>query len=180
MKYFLSIISIALATTGAIARDLVPAEQTAIFTKERGQQLLGVCYHAPESITGFWTPREEDLVGVEDELEAYLAEVRTKKDGASKDAARRLNWQDYFRQVVGVEIGGEKLLFISYYWGQELKNPSMIADRKADLKREGRAYDPEWWRKQIMAVSDGGLAYFRVLYDLKKRKFVWHEQNGNG
>jgi len=178
MKLPLTLAIVALATSATFGRDLVPAAQTVIFPKERARELLGVCYQPPEGVSGFWTPSEKDLTRVEDGLEPYLAEMRAKKGGPPPDSARWLKWEDYFRQVIGVEIGGERFIFISYYHGRELKNPKEIADMKAEYARRGKVYDPDWWKQRNLIVSDGGYAYFRVLFDPRKRKFVWHEQNG--
>ena len=49
---------------------LVPPERTVIFPKEKAAALLqAVCFFKPQGITGYWTPTEKDLVGVENGLD---------------------------------------------------------------------------------------------------------------
>lgn len=157
------------------SKSLVPIERTAIFSLERARDLLSVCYSQPEGISGFWSPEEKDLVGVEDHLEEYLVVARTK---VHEDRKQLRDQTHYYRQVCGVLVKGERLLFISYAWAPDLSDPRIETDRRQEAERRGRRYDPDWWKNTVIAVCDGGSDFFRVMYDPKKKEFVWYEQNG--
>jgi hypothetical protein len=40
-------------------------------------------------------------------------------------------------------------------------------------------YDPNWWKSQPIqaVVMDGGIDYFRVIYDLSAKRFTWYDEN---
>jgi len=37
--------------------------------------------------------------------------------------------------------------------------------------------DLDFWKKEPYQFSGGGPVYFRILFDLKAKKFVWYEHN---
>lgn len=164
---------VVLAVTGC-SKDLVPADRTAIFPKENATALLGLCFHEPGGISGYWTPQPADMAGVEDHLQAYLRSRPRRQSPPTVEP----NWGEYYRQVTGIEIGGQRYLFIAYAPFPYMHDPRYVADQKKELETQGRRYDPDWWRKYPLAVSDGGSAFFRVVYDPRTKQFVWYEQNG--
>lgn len=168
------IIGVALALIGC-SKTLVPKERTAIFSQERAPNLLRLCLKPPEGVTAFWTPNDEDLTGIEDHLEEYLAAVWAGSRNVRKEMPE---WKSYYRQVGGIVKNGEKLLFISYSWAPWMKDPQIEAKRKKEAEMNGRRYDPDWWKTEIISVYDGGSGVFRVIYDPKKKQFVWYDQNG--
>jgi hypothetical protein len=132
-------------------KDLVPSEHTAIFSAAEAAKLIGtVCYRPPAS-TGYWTPDERDLKDIEDTLEQFLRaqNVKDKKD-----------WNGFRRQVTGIKRGKELYIFVYYF------------------QYEGSNSEPDAWKKMPYQVFDGGSSFFRVLYDVKKRQFIWYESNG--
>jgi hypothetical protein len=138
-------------TSIGCAKELVSSERTAIFPATEAAKLIQtVCYHSPDA-TGYWTPKEMDLVGVEDTLDAFLKshKVEEKKD-----------WKNFRRQATGIKRGDELYIFIYYF----------------HYERAGS--DPESWKTVPYLVFDGGSWFFRVLYEVKKKKFVWYESNG--
>jgi hypothetical protein len=144
------------------AKQLVQSERTAIFPAKSAENLIKTVCYGPPVVTGYWTPKVKDLEGVEDALIDYL---RSEKVEEKKD------WSEFRRQVVGVKRGEEMLLFIYYFH----------FDRgiEEDLKsRKTPGYDPGAWRKTPYVVNDGGSWFFRVLYDVKKKRFIWYESNG--
>ena len=129
----------------------------------------------PEGVTAFWTPDESDLAGVEDHLEDYLKVMWMKSREGRKEMPE---WKAYYRQVGGIVQNGERLLFISYAWAWWM-DPQFEASRKKETERSGRHYEAGWWKTKPIFVYDGGSAYFRVIYDPKKKQFVWYDKNGN-
>lgn len=163
MKRLIALILLALICTGiSCAKPLVPRDRTAIFPAAKAPGLIrAVCYHPPEA-SGYWTPSESDLEGVEDTLVAYL---HSAKAGEGKD------WSTFRRQVAGVKRGDDALIFIYYFHF----NPGIEEQMKA---RKEQGYDPDFWKKAPYSVFDGGSWFFRVLYDVKTKRFIWYECNG--
>jgi uncharacterized protein (DUF3820 family) len=142
---------------------LVPAERTVIFPKEKAGALLqAVCFFKPQGITGYWTPTERDLVGVENDLEAYIKmHGRTRHD----------DWTQVRRQVAGVEFSGARLLFLSYFLSELTpEEKQQVADK---------TYNPDRWKQEPFWMNDGGEGYFRVIYDLPEKKYIWYERNND-
>lgn len=155
--------SIVLASGIASGKPLVSDENTDIFPAAQAEILLrAACYNRPEA-TSFWTPEAKDLEGIEDSLIEYL---RSQKDEQKKE------WSQYRRQIVGIRRGEQLLIFISYS-----SFPKTFEEKEA--KDHGVDYDPNWWKKAPYVVADGGATIFRVLYDLKSKRFVWYECNGS-
>ena len=153
-----------------------PCGKTARFPPEKIPDLLGVCLRPPGGVTGFWVPEIKALGGVEDSLQAYLASVWTKSGHEKKEIPE---WKHYYRQVGGIIRNDERQIFISYAWAPLMKNPQVQADRKKEAEARGRLYDPDWWKTQSIFVQDGGWMFFRVIYDPKKKQFVWYDDNAN-
>jgi len=143
---------------------LVPAERTNIFPKEQAKAFIqAVCFIAPTGITDYWTPAPKDLEGVETGLEAFLK---------SKGRADHHNWPQTYRQVIGVIEGKNQFLLLSYF----------TIDLTPDEERVTAGdphFDPSRWKREPFWVNDGGDTYFRVLYDLAAKQFVWYEKNGD-
>ena len=169
-------ILVATLVLAGCSKTLVPRERTSIFSQDKAPDLIGVCLRPPEGITGFWTPEEKDLKGAEDGLEDYLLSASSGVRNPRKELPA---WQQYYRQVAGVVKNGERLLFVSYAFFPLMRDSSFVARQKLELEQAGRTYDPDWWRSQVLSVNDGGSAFFRVLYDPKKKKFIWYDQNGH-
>jgi len=151
-----------LCTFAGGAAPLVTPERTAIFPEGKAAGLIkAVCYHGPEKITGYWTPAETDLATVENTLEEFLK---------STEGAEKRNWAGHRRQIAGVKRGEEKFIFISYF-------PFDPAQEK-ELAKILDDFDANEWKKSPVGVLDGGRGYFRVLYDVAKKQFVWYECNG--
>lgn len=147
------------------ATVLVPTDRTVIFPKEKAAGLLqAVCFFKPQGITGYWTPATKDLEGAEAGLEEFLK---------SNGRLRHDSWTNYRRQVTGVEFDGAKLLFLSYF------SMDLTPDEKAQVAAKDPHYDPDHWKKDPFWINDGGEAYFRVIYDLPQKKFIWYERNSD-
>lgn len=121
-----------------------------------------VCYGPPEA-TAYWTPEEGDLADIEDILDAYL---KSEKGEEKKD------WNEFRRQVAGLKRGEDKFIFIFYFHF----DPGIEEDLKA---RKTPGYDPESWKNHPYLVCDGGSWFFRALYDVKMKRLIWYESNGD-
>ncbi len=168
----------AIAGCAGKSGNLVPENQSVIFPKEKASELInGVCYRPPSGITGYWTPQERDLFGVEIDLEEFIEKKLSERNLPSP---KRL-WSQYRRQATGVLRNDQRLLFISY----SRNSPPEVQARAEELRmqqsiRTGHPYDPEEWKKQPIRIMDGGSEVFRVIYDPKKKIFLWYEENGVG
>jgi len=139
---------------------LAPELRTVIFPQSRAAELIKrVCYSEPPGISGYWTPIASDLVGVEERLTSFLERQVPKE---------KIPWPEYHKQVAGIMVGDELFLFISYFWADSLESRS--------TKKENASV--ERWKREPIWGFDGGSIYFRVVYDLKQKKFVWFQCNG--
>ena len=162
MRIYLVLLCLLVVSSAGCSTQLVPIGRTAILPASKGPELIqAVCYRPPEGVSGYWTPGSEDLRGVEDTLVTYLQ---------SKSVKGKRNWSSFRKQVVGVKRGEDPLLFIYYFHF----NPAIEAYAVA---RRTPGHDPDSWRREPYPVEDGGDWFFRVLYDIKKRRFVWYECN---
>jgi len=141
---------------------LIPPERTAIFPVELTPQLLLICDELPRGVSEsiFWTPKETDLVDLDTRLPAYLKKTMLVM-AENSDRGLPL-WERYCRQVGGIVVNGKRMILVSYARFDHLF---------------GLEADPEWWRKGVVAVNDGGSDYFRVIYDPSTRQFIWYDQN---
>ena len=131
---------------------------TAIFGQNKAKKLISLTsYETPKGITGYWTPRVQDLKGVEEKLNSYLKEQGVEK---AKD------FSTYIRQVTGVKKGEDKYLYL--YYSEDVFR-SLTDTKKPSI---------EHWRLHPRTICDGGDGVFRVLYFLKDKKFIWFECNG--
>ncbi len=143
-----------------VAGPLIPAGHAVIFPADQAPGLLKeVCFTAPDGITGYWTPKEADLAGIEQTLPAYLK---------AQNATER-HWPDFYRQVAGVQRGADRFIFLNYFVTTER------TQGEGEDNRSGAAADR--WKTTPYWVNDGGDWFFRVLFDVGQKKFVWYEHN---
>ncbi len=144
----------------AAPAPLVPAGHSVIFTAEQAPGLIKeVCFTAPEGITGYWMPTEADLAGIELTLPDYLK---------TQQATDR-HWSEFYRQAAGVKRGAAQCVFLNYF---------VLTERtqgEGEANHSGAAV--ESWKTKPYWVNDGGDWFFRVLFDVTQKKFVWYEHN---
>jgi hypothetical protein len=152
----------------ASAMGLEPKDHLFIFPSEKAADLIKLtCYFPPPGITGYWTPKSSDLAGVEDQLPDYLKiqdaiwlkELEKPEKKFYQRVPLKRDWSIVVCQVTGFERGSRKFLFMNYvsnHIGREL----------------ARFVD------EPLLVDDGGPYFFRVVYDLTDKKFIWYECNG--
>jgi hypothetical protein len=144
------------------AKPLVPRERTAILPAAKAPDLIRAVCYSPPAATGYWTPAESDLEGIEDTLLVYLRSQKIDEN----------DWSEFRKQVTGIKRGDDALIFI-YYFHFDRGIEEYLKAKKV------RDYDPDSWKKEPYRVFDGGRWFFRVLYDVKKKQFIWYECNGS-
>jgi hypothetical protein len=115
-----------------------------IVPEERGKDFFSEACQAQ----GYWTPRQEDVLEIEEELPVYLKEQAPKE---SADLWKRLS--DYKRQYVGIIVDGKKKIWINFF------HNAFVEESRIN------------WQKEPVLVSDGGDHFFNIIYDLKERTF---------
>ena len=112
--------------------------------------------------TRFWTPTDQDIRELETRLPKFL------RDGArlrSQDLDRRepvevaKNLKTSARQYAGVFWRRRKCIFVNGFPSDE-----KVVD----------------WRRRFVEVSDGGSAFWSVLYDVQRKSFDQLAANGPG
>jgi len=116
----------------------------------------------------YWTPSPTDVAEMESRLRSALLRQRDADDrlqGRSKGAARDVHTfrshhigqilehlAAYRRQYVGIVVQGEKRFLVNCFPGDPLQHPS--------------------WRQQFVDVDDGGVDYWRIQYQIDRKRFL--------
>lgn len=168
-----------LSTATAVERPLSPP--LPVLT---GQGFTGVVFPAAQArreridqpeARDYWTPSAADVAEMESRLRSALVRQRHADDrlqGGSKGGRRDLHafrshhigqilehLAAYRRQYVGIVVAGEKRLFVNCFRGDPQQHPS--------------------WRQQLVDVDDGGLYYWRIQYQVDRKRFLEVEINGD-
>jgi hypothetical protein len=102
---------------------------------------------------------ESDLEGHEQALPNYLK---------TQQATDR-HWPDFYRQAAGVQRGAIRLIFLNYFVMTERPQGEGEANHTGAATKS--------WKTTPYWVNDGGDWFFRVLFDVGQKKFVWYEHN---
>lgn len=103
----------------------------------------------------YWTPSEENVLGLEDELGAYLQANVDRFSGLGIPAWERL--EEYNRQYIGIVLDGSQIIYANYFCDS------------VDMD----------WRKDFGFVMDGGDCFFQFKYDADSAEFFDLQVNGN-
>jgi hypothetical protein len=106
------------------------------------------------SVAGVWIPSRQQIRSVE----PILARVIAESLGARPQLP---SINDYYRQYVGIVVGGRRLIFINGF------HKSFFEALRHDHASDPRGRPPasfDWRRKQVQ-VCDGGEYYFGAVYD---------------
>ena len=169
-----------LAATPVVVEPLRVVEGSgyigAIFPASRGSE-AGIPRWPGETIEGYWTPTSEEIAGIEAALGPAMnaaANDPTSVLGPRRNAQQNRDWAQrqigsivqnldrYGRQYVGIRINGSKRIFISCF----------------HLTRNGPREEPAYWRTGFVVVNDGGFWYWRIQYDVEKKRFLEFDSNG--
>lgn len=102
---------------------------------------------------GFWTPSENDILFLEENIVAYLSQNATLFN-YQEPVWERLG--EYQRQFIGIHRDGSNIIYGNYFCNNMGKN----------------------WRQEFVSVLDGGNCYFQVEYNLERRMFTRLSVNG--
>ncbi len=116
----------------------------------------------------YWTPSPADVVEMESRLRSALVQQRRADDrlqGRSQGARGDLHafrshhigqilehLAEYRRQYVGIVARGEKRLLVNCFRSDPQQHPS--------------------WRQQLVDVDDGGFYYWRIQYQVDRKRFL--------
>lgn len=174
-----ALIFIVVLSIRAFAAELVSDERTAVFSTDKARDFTeAVCVEIPAGITGFWTPGLSDLRGIESSLVSFLQRVRPERArfllGGAKGRAR---WSWIQRQAAGILKGDEKYLLVVYHFEDPAETAQKDKEVRARAEQLGQQYRPDRWKDSPLVFHGRGSAFFRVLFDVTKREFVWYEEN---
>jgi hypothetical protein len=116
----------------------------------------------------YWTPSAADVAEMESRLRSAL--VRQRHADERLRARSKGGWRDvhvfrshhigqildhlaaYRRQYVGIVVEGEKRLYVNCFRGDPEQHSS--------------------WRQQLVDVDDGGSYYWRIQYQVDRKRFL--------
>jgi hypothetical protein len=108
----------------------------------------------------FWTSTDQDIRQLEMRLPKFLKEEATRR-AQDRDKNEPIevgrNLRTSARQYAGVFWRGRRCIFVNGF-------PSRESD----------------WKRQFVEVSDGGSAFWRVVYDVDRKTFEELSVNGVG
>lgn len=99
---------------------------------------------------GSWEPSPQDIAKAAASLQPYVAEQ------ASIQHQKLPDWSTYSFQFQGKEVSGYKLIYVNAF----CEPP------------------PDYAKKKLVLVADGGPCYFSAYYDPRTKKFVGINFNG--
>ena len=105
-------------------------------------------------IAEYWTPSENDVLTLHNELGSYLQKNSDRFEGQKTPIEERLD--EYNRQHIGIILEGKKIIYANYF-----------CDSVQD------------WRKDFVFVMDGGDCFFQFKYDVDTAEFFDLLVNGN-
>jgi hypothetical protein len=123
----------------------------------------------------YWTPSAADVEAMESRLRSAL--VRQRRGDERLQGRAKGAWRDvhvfrshhigqilahlaaYRRQYVGIVVQGEKRLFVNCFRGDPQQHAS--------------------WRQQLVDVDDGGFNYWRIQYQVDRKRFLQIDINSD-
>lgn len=132
-------------------------EKWVILPLEKAQRAAFPCSRAwPAGVTGVWAVSAADVRRVE----AKLTELqRLRSEVCCLEGARVEEPASYYRQYVGLEILGRRMIYIN-----ALRSPEGLRD----------------WRSEVIDVCDGGASFWGALFDPVEGAFLDLAFNGMG
>jgi hypothetical protein len=145
-----------LALLLSCASSSVLPEHSTVLPEEEGQRALRLCSRSGLSEVGETWSITKDIV---EQLELDLPRLaRLKSSECCFLSARVKDPGSYFRQYVGVVVGGRKLVYINAFRSDD---------------------DHPNWPRSAVSVCDGGSDYWGALYDPITRRFSRLAFNGS-
>lgn len=138
-------------------------ERGAIVPVSAGAELLHQCSRpAPDSaaLDGFWAPSPPQVAAFDSALAPLL---RSRLAAAASDVRPAAPISAYYRQYIGLELGGKRVIYANGFRGSAMQ---LIGER-ADA-----------WRTGAITACDGGDAFFGAVFDPVSRTIVRLDFNG--
>lgn len=122
-----------------------------------GDALRPCSRQGPSDVEGTWSPSEAEIAQLEKDLPKL---ARLKSSLCCLVGARINDPSSYFRQYLGLIIGGQRLIYINAFF-----------DPAAH-------YDHSPWLQRVVDACDGGSSFWGAMYDPKRRRFSDLAVNG--
>jgi hypothetical protein len=146
----------------ASASDTFVPEHGVIFPPEKMESVLHPCSRsAPGPVEGGWQPGERDVVALERRLPG-LFKTEAKKE-AESFGGRMPEASNYYRQYVGLIIGGRHIVYVNAF-------DSHLAENQPPNPRYH--FD---WKTTVPFACDFGTGEFGVEYDPAADTFAHFE-----
>jgi hypothetical protein len=171
--------AVALAPSCAAAQAEPFSASGTVLTGMPAWRALEQCTRShPDTPDSLWTPAQVEITklerGIGTVLERMLESVRRDAPKGVEAVAT-----DYFRQYVGVIIGGRRLIYVNGFHRSFLEvmgNATRLTSRDTTLPASTYRFD---WLHAAVVVCDGGAGFFGVLYDPRRdRFFEFHFNEG--
>jgi hypothetical protein len=160
----------------------VPAAEGVAFTVLPSSQVTHVAHlcsrDVPGHVSSGWDPTPTLVAEAEARLPAFV--IRDERAPKSID--------DYYRQYLGVVIGGERPIYVNLFPRELIEShirlgKQLLADERLPLRfRDSLRAHPsafeDDWRTTFVTVCDGGERFWSVLFDPRTLRFFSPQFNG--
>lgn len=144
-------------TVSSLAGCSAPAstDMWAVIPERRAEEMgLGTWLSSGAEIEGYWTPTEEDILLLEENLPSFLQENSTS---FRREPPVWEQLDNYKRQYAGLVIHDSKIIYGNFF----CSDPGMD------------------WKKEWMFVIDGGDCFFQLQFDIASGAFSGLMVNGD-
>ena len=152
---FLMMLALQFTSACSPAEQNMEGEQWVIFSAEHSEELgVGEWLVASGEPIEYWTPSEQDVLSLENELTVFLQQNADLFVLQDIPVWERLD--EYNRQYVGLILDGQNIVYANYFC---------------------RSIGTEW-KQDFVFVLDGGACYFQFKYDADSGEFFDLQVNG--
>jgi hypothetical protein len=162
---------------------MAPAAEDGAFTVLPSAQVTHLAHlcsrDVPGHVTSGWYPTPALVAEAEARLPAFvIRDVRAPK-----------SLDDYYRQYLGVVIGGERIIYVNLFprwliesrirFGKQLLADERLPQRFRDSLRAHPSELANEWRTTFVEVCDGGDRFWSILFDPRMLRFFSPRFNGH-
>jgi hypothetical protein len=134
----------------------VQGEHWVIFSEKQASEWeIGSWFAQNGEPIEYWTPTEENVTAIENELGVFLQENPNHLYGSGTPVWERLD--EYNRQYIGFVLDGRPIIYANYFCDSVETN----------------------WRTDFVFVMDGGDCFFQFKYDVESAEFFDLQVNGD-
>jgi hypothetical protein len=131
-------------------------EHWVIFSEKQANEWeIGSWFAQNGETIEYWTPTEENVIAIENELTVFLQENPDHFYNSETPVWERLD--EYNRQYIGVMLDDRQIIYANFFCD------SVETD----------------WRTDFVLVMDGGDCFFQFKYDVEAAQFFDLQVNGN-